>query len=93
MFCVLFLRLGVDQNVINEHHHKFVKELHEHLVHEIHEIGRGIGQAKGNHGVLKQTVAGGKGGLGNIGLTNFQLMISSTEINLGEYLGPIQLIK
>jgi hypothetical protein len=52
-----------------------------------------IGQAKGHHGVFKQTVAGGKGGLRNIRLTNFQLMISSTEINLGEYLGPIQLIK
>jgi hypothetical protein len=53
MLCVLFLGLEIDQDVINEHHHKFVKELHEHLVHEIHEVGWGIGQAKGHHGVLK----------------------------------------
>jgi hypothetical protein len=46
MLCVLFLGLGVDQDVINEHHHKLVEELHEHLVHEIHEVGRGIGQAE-----------------------------------------------
>jgi hypothetical protein len=90
---MLFLHLGIDQNVVNEHHYKFVKELHEHLVHEIHEVGRGVGQAKGHHGVLKQTITGGEGGLGNIGLSDFQLMISGTEINLGEYLGSIQLIK
>jgi hypothetical protein len=43
MFCVLLLGLGIDQDVIDEDHHKFVKELHEYLIHEIHEIGRGIG--------------------------------------------------
>jgi hypothetical protein len=90
---VLFLSLGIDQDVVNEYHHKLVKELHEHLVHEIHEVGWGIGQTKGHHGVLKQTVSCGEGGLGNIGLANFQLMISSAEINLGEYLSSIQLVK
>jgi hypothetical protein len=90
---MLFLHFGIDQNVINEHHYKFVKELHEHLVHEIHEVGRGISQAKGHHGVFKQAVAGGECGLGNIGLSDFHLMISGTEINLGEYFGSIQLIK
>jgi hypothetical protein len=30
---------------------------------------------------------------GNIELSDFQLMISSAEINFGEYLGSIQLIK
>jgi hypothetical protein len=93
MLCVLFLGLGVDQDVIYEHHNKLVEELHEHLVHEIHEIGRGIGQAKGHHGVLKQTVLGGEGGLGYIGLADFQLMISSAEINLGEHFSSIQLVK
>jgi hypothetical protein len=53
MLCVLFLSLGIDQDVINKHHHKLVEELHEHLVHEIHKIGWGIGQAKGHYGVLK----------------------------------------
>jgi hypothetical protein len=90
---MLFLCFGIDQNVINEYHYKFVKEFHEHLVHEVHEVGRGVGQAKGHHGVFKQAVAGGERGLGDIKLSDFQLMISGTEINLGEYFGPIQLIK
>jgi hypothetical protein len=89
MLCVLFLGLRIDQDVLNEHHYKFVEELHEHLVHEIHEVGRGIGQAEGHHSVFKQTVAGGEGGVGNIGLSDFQLMISSAEINLGEHFGYI----
>jgi hypothetical protein len=93
MLCVLFLGLGIDQDVVNEYHHKLVEELHEHLVHEIHEVGWGIGQAKGHHGVFKQTVASGEGGLGNIGLADFQLMISSAEINLGEHFSSIQLVK
>jgi hypothetical protein len=93
MFYMLFLGLGIDQDVVDEHHYKLVEELHEHLIHEIHEVGRGIGQAERHYGVFKQTVASGEGGLGNTGLTDFQLMISSVEINLGEHFGPIQLIK
>jgi hypothetical protein len=93
MFCMLFLGLGIDQDVVNEHHYKLVEELHEHLIHEIHEVGGGIGQAERHYGVLKHTVASGEGGLGNIGFTGLQRMISSAEINLGEHLGSIQLIK
>jgi hypothetical protein len=50
------------------------------VIHEIHEVGWGIGQAEGNYGVFKQT---------DIGCTDFQLMISSAEINLGEHVGSI----
>jgi hypothetical protein len=93
MFCMLFLGLGIYQDVVNEHHHKLVKELHEYLIHDIHEIGRGIGQAKGHYGELKQAIASGEGVLGNIGLSDLQLIISSAEINLGEHLGSVQLIE
>jgi hypothetical protein len=43
MFRKIFRILGVDQNVINEDHNKFVKFLYEDRVHEIHEICWGIG--------------------------------------------------
>jgi hypothetical protein len=43
MFCMLFLGLRIDQDVIDEDHNKLVKELHKYLIHEIHEVGRGIG--------------------------------------------------
>jgi hypothetical protein len=46
MFYVLFFGLGIDQDVIDEYHHKFVEELHEYLIHEIHEIGRALVRPK-----------------------------------------------
>jgi hypothetical protein len=46
MFRMIFRILGVDQNVINEDHNKFVEFLHEDRVHEIHEICWGIGKTK-----------------------------------------------
>jgi hypothetical protein len=43
MGCMLFFRLGVNKNVINEDNNKLIQKLHENVIHEIHEIGRGIG--------------------------------------------------
>jgi hypothetical protein len=43
MGCMLFFRLGVDKNVINEDNNILIQKLHENLIHEIHEISRGIG--------------------------------------------------
>jgi hypothetical protein len=44
VFGMLFLVLGVNQNIINEHHYELVKLGHENRIHEIHEIGRSIGE-------------------------------------------------
>jgi hypothetical protein len=46
MFSMIFWILGVDQNVINEDHNKFVELLHEDKVHEIHKICWSIGKTK-----------------------------------------------
>jgi hypothetical protein len=43
---VLFLGLGIDEDVVNEHNYELVEELHEHLIHEVHEVGMGISQAE-----------------------------------------------
>ena len=63
---MLFFILGVDQNIVDENHDELVEVLHEHLVHEIHEIGRGIGQSEGHHGILKKSIPCGEGSLGNV---------------------------
>jgi hypothetical protein len=31
--------LGINQNVIIEYNNKLIEILHEHLVHQIHEVG------------------------------------------------------
>jgi hypothetical protein len=46
MFGMFLFILREYEYVINEHHHKLVKILHKHFIHQIHEVGRCIGQTK-----------------------------------------------
>jgi hypothetical protein len=34
---MLLLILGIYEDIINEHHYKLVKVVHEHTVHQVHE--------------------------------------------------------
>ena len=52
MLFMLFLCLGEDQNIINKDHHEDIQIIHEDHVHQVHEVGRGIGQAEGHGRVL-----------------------------------------
>jgi hypothetical protein len=38
--------LGEYQDVVEEHYHKLVQIFHEDFVHQVHEVGRCIGQSK-----------------------------------------------
>jgi hypothetical protein len=46
MLLMLFLILGVDQDVINEDHDKLVHLRHEYGVHQVHEKCRSFGESK-----------------------------------------------
>jgi hypothetical protein len=46
MFLMITIILGIDQDVVDEYHDELIKILYKHLVHQIHEVGRCIGQAK-----------------------------------------------
>ena len=48
----------------------------------MHEEGGGVGEAKRHDCLLIETVGSGECGLGNILLFNFELIISSPQINL-----------
>jgi hypothetical protein len=43
---MLLLILGIYKNVINEHYYKLVEVVHEHAVHQIHEVSQRIRQAE-----------------------------------------------
>jgi hypothetical protein len=64
VFFLFFFGLGVYEDIINKNDDKLVKILQEHLIHVTHEIGGGICQYKGHHGVLVQSVTGGEAVLG-----------------------------
>jgi hypothetical protein len=38
MLLMLLLILGIYKNVINEHYNELVKVVHEHAVHQVHEV-------------------------------------------------------
>jgi hypothetical protein len=46
MLHMLFLILGVDQDVINEDHDKLIHLRHEYGVHQVHEMCRSFGESK-----------------------------------------------
>jgi hypothetical protein len=93
MFLMLFFYLGENQNVVDENHDKLIQVLHEHLFHEIQEIGGDIRKSKGHHSILIGSIPGAKCCLGNIRLSNPQLVISRSQINFGENTGSLHLIK
>ena len=73
MLFMFFLRLGVNENVINKHHDKLIQIFHKHLVHQIHEKGWGISESKRHNGTFKQTIPSCEGGLWYIFLTDFEV--------------------
>ena len=68
--------LGIDQDVINEHHNESVHIRSENLVHEVHKRHWCIHQSKWHHQKLKVTIPSFECGLEIILLLNLQLMIS-----------------
>jgi hypothetical protein len=90
---MLLFVLGIDQDVIDENHHKFIQFSHEDWVHEVHEVGRCISETEGHNKIFIQSITCGEGSLRNITRPNFYLMISRPKINFGEDLGSSQLIK
>jgi hypothetical protein len=46
VFFMLFIILGIYQDIINEHHYELVEVVHEHTVHQVHEVSWRIRQTK-----------------------------------------------
>ena len=89
---MLFFGLGVNEDIIDENYDELVEVVHENFIHEVHEVGGGIGQSKGHYCVLKQSVTGGECSLGDILFSDLQLMVPGTKIDLGEDSGSIHLV-
>ena len=86
---MLLFRLGVKKYVIDEDHNEFIQIIHEDLIHEVHEISGSIFQTEGHYGVLKKSITGSEGGLGDVGISNLKLMVSGPKVNLRENSGSV----
>jgi hypothetical protein len=93
VFGMIFLAFGIDEDIIDKDHDKFVELRHEHGVHEVHEVGWGIRETKGHYQELVKTIMSGERGFRNVTRLNFDLVITITKVNLREDFGSSQLIK
>jgi hypothetical protein len=82
MLLMLFFILGVDQDVIDEDHDKFVQLWHEYGVHQVHVMCRGIGESKRYNQILVQLIPSGESSLRDVFQTDPDLMVTQTEIDL-----------
>ena len=73
---MLLSTFGVDEYVVNKDYDKLIQLIHKHLVHEIHEISRGISESKRHHSELKLSVTGDKGCLWDVAFPKLELVIS-----------------
>ena len=85
VFGVLLLGLGVDKDVVNEHNYKLIQLWHEHGIHQIHEVGSSIGETKRHDKIFKKTTSRGESSLWNVFGSDLYLVITGSEVNLGEY--------
>jgi hypothetical protein len=93
MFGVLFLAFGIDENIIDNNHDKFIELRHEHGVHEVHEVGGGISESERHYQELVKTITSGKRGFRNIAQSNLDLVVARTKVDLREDFGTSQLVK
>jgi hypothetical protein len=90
---MLLLIFGVDEDIIDKDHYEFVELRHKHGVHDVHEVGWGICETKGHHQELVETITSGESSFRNVTMSNFDLVVTRTKIDLGENIGSSQLIK
>jgi hypothetical protein len=87
MSSMIFKIFGIDQNIVDKNHYKFIEFRHEDRVHEIHEICWCIGKTKGHNQIFIESISGGESCFQNITWPNLYLMIPKAKVNFGEYLG------
>jgi hypothetical protein len=93
MLGMLLLIFGVDEDIIDKDHYEFVELRHKHGVHEVHEVGWGICETKGHSQELVESIMSGESSFRDVTMSNFDLVVTRTKIDLGENLGSSQLIK
>ena len=76
MTSMIFLGLGINENIINEDDHKNIKFFHEDAIHQIHEISRRIGEAEGHDSEFIETISSREGRFWNIFFSDLDLMIT-----------------
>ena len=86
-------RIGKNENIIKINNNANVSHIGKNIIHKMLESGRSIGEAKRHDQVFKSTVAGPEGGKPLVAISNSDVIVTSSEINLGEDFGGLQLVE
>src|SRR3954468_2502477 len=87
VFAVFCVGLAEDEDVIDVHDDRLVKEGAEDVLDQGLERGGGVGETEWHHLVLVVAIAGAEGGLLDIILVDSDLVVTPTQVDLGEHLG------
>ena len=93
MLGMILLILGKDQNIVQIHQDEIICVRVEDEVHHVRERWRSIDKAERHDSVFIGTIACSECCLGDILFTNANLMITHTEVKLGEYLSTLKLLE
>jgi hypothetical protein len=90
---VFFPTLVEDEDVIQIYNHKGIGEGPQDVIHQPHEGGWGIRQAKGHDQPLEKTFFRLESSLPYISLFYGDLVVVRLQINLTKVLGPLELVE
>ena len=93
MLGMILLILGKDEDIIEIHQDEIICVRIEYEVHHARERWRSIDKAERHDSVFIRTIACSECCLRDILFTNANLMITHTEVKLGEYLSTFKLLE
>lgn len=76
-----------DQNVVQIHKDLIIKQVSEHVIHEMLEGRRCISQTGRHDQAFKMTVSSSKCGLPFVAFFDSDQIVGTLEVHFGEYLG------
>jgi hypothetical protein len=90
---VFFPSLVEEENVIQIYNHKEIGEEPQDVIHQPHEGGWGICQAKRHDQSLENSFFRHESGLPHINMFYGDLVVVGLKINITKVLGPLKLVK
>ncbi|KAG5348809.1 hypothetical protein C0989_008006 [Termitomyces sp. Mn162] len=92
MLRMLRQRIRVDQDIVQIYDDKDVIHVMEDVVHEVLEGGGGVSHSKGHYKILKEAVAGAKGGLPFMSRGDLDVVVAGTKVDFCVNLGAAKAI-
>ena len=93
MTCIFFLTPRVNEDIINKDDNEQVQVLFENSIHQIHERCRSINSRNDNNNKFMLTIPSSKGCFWNVTISDFELMITRSEVYLCKMASTLNLVK